>query len=316
MFDDYKDSQSVVYEMIKNSVLMQKISHAYLIDSNNYSDVDNFIKAFVKLLICPYNYSNICDDCMNCLKCKRIDNGNYTEVRYIYPDGLFIKKEQLLELQSDFNLSSVEGKKLVYVIWNCEKMNVQASNSLLKFLEEPNSDITAILVTSNIDALLPTIISRCQYIKLFNNSLYLNNTIGNIERLIKESGVKFTIDEDVDKYIKDIFEFVLYFEQYRGDTLLYLKTLWHDKFGDRSNYLVNFKLIIELYYDILKYKLRSEIEFFGDYRDFVVKIDGMLEFEQVINRISIYMKYLELLKFNLNLNLLMDSLVIELGELL
>jgi len=61
---------------------------------------------------------------MNCLKCKRIDNGNYTEVRYIYPDGLFIKKEQLLELQSDFNLSSVEGKKLVYVIWNCEKMNV------------------------------------------------------------------------------------------------------------------------------------------------------------------------------------------------
>ena len=75
-------------------------------------------------------------------------------------------------------------------------------------------------------------------------------------------------------------------------------------------------MIIELYYDILKYKLRSEIEFFGDYRDFVVKIDGMLEFEQVINRISIYMKYLELLKFNLNLNLLMDSLVIELGELL
>ena len=96
MFDNYKDIQNVIYSMIINSAKNNKISHAYLIDSNEYNDIDNFVLSFVKLLICPYHYSNY-DKCDGCNKCSRIDNNNYTEVRYIKPDGISIKKEQLKE---------------------------------------------------------------------------------------------------------------------------------------------------------------------------------------------------------------------------
>ncbi len=313
MFDDYKDSQSVAYRMIKNSILMNRVSHAYLIDSNNFTDINGFISSFVKLLLCPYGYSNDLN-CGECSRCMRIENGNDPEVRYIYPDGLYIKKEQLKDLQEEFNLSSIEGNRRVYVIWNCEKMNVQASNSILKFLEEPVSNIVAILVTSNIDSILPTIVSRCQYIKLVNNSKF-DNTLDYAKNLIFEITKDREIEEiDVDNYVNSILKFSLYFEEHKNGTIVYMKKLWLDIFNDRISFIIGFQLLISLYYDILKYKLYDKLEFYVDYEVKVIKIANMLKTDDVINRINVLIKYMELIKYNLNLNLLMDSLVIELGE--
>ena len=314
MFDDYRDSQSVVYSMVKNSIKMNKVSHAYLIDSNSYGNILNFINALIKVLICPYNHSNR-DSCGECRRCDRIESGNDTEIRHIYPDGLNIKKEQLMELQESFNMSSIEGNRRIYVIWDCDKMNVQASNSILKFLEEPVSNIVAILVTSNVDGLLPTIISRCQYIKLNNDSVYSSDTISNARKLLKTCGIYEDVEDiDVDNYIESAINFVLYYEEHGLDTLVYMKKLWYDNFSDRNTYILGFQLIIQLYYDILKYKLKSLLCFYLDYEVKVIKIANMLSLEDVLNRINIYIKYLELIRCNLNLNLLMDSLVIELGE--
>lgn len=313
MFDDYKDSQCVAYRMIKNSILMNRVSHAYLIDSNNFTDINGFISSFVKLLLCPYGYSNNLN-CGECSRCMRIENGNDPEVRYIYPDGLYIKKEQLKDLQEEFNLSSIEGNRRVYVIWNCEKMNVQASNSILKFLEEPVSNIVAILVTSNIDSILPTIVSRCQYIKLVNNSKF-DNTLDYAKNLIFEITKDREIEEiDVDNYVDSILKFSLYFEEHKNGTIVYMKKLWLDIFSDRISFIIGFQLLISLYYDILKYKLYDKLEFYVDYEVKVIKIANMLKTDNVINRINVLIKYMELIKYNLNLNLLMDSLVIELGE--
>ena len=220
-----------------------------------------------------------------------------------------------MELQESFNMSSIEGNRRVYVIWDCDKMNVQASNSMLKFLEEPVSNIVAILVTSNINGLLPTIISRCQYIKLNNDNIYSIDTISNAKRLMKDCGIyDFTLDVDVDNYIESAIDFVLYYEEHGLDTLVYMKKLWYDKFVDRTAYIFGFQLIIQLYYDILKYKLRSSLCFYLDYEVKVIKIANMVSLEHILQRIQIYIQYLELIKSNLNLNLLMDSLVIELGE--
>lgn len=314
MFDDFKDNQKIVYSMLKNSIKLNKISHAYLIDSNKYEDIKDFINSMIKLLICPFGYSNR-NNCGQCIRCDRIENGNDTEVRHIYPDGLTIKKEQLMELQENFNLSSIEGNRRVYVIWDCEKMNVQASNSILKFLEEPVSNIIAILVTSNVDALLSTIVSRCQYIKLNNYNMYSADSLVNVERLINSCGIRDVVDIDnVSNYVDIILNFVLYYEENKVDAIVYMKKLWHDNFKDRIMYVFAFQLIIQLYYDILKYKLRSELSFYSDYEVKVVRIANMLDIDTVVNRICIFIKYLEYVKYNLNLNLLMDSLIIELGE--
>lgn len=314
MFDDFKDSQMIAYQMIKNSVRLDKVSHAYLIDSNYTMNIDKFVLSFIKFLICPYHYSDR-NHCENCNRCSRIENRNDPEVRHIYPDGLTIKKEQLQELQEEFNLSSIEGNRRIYVIWDCDKMNVQASNSILKFLEEPLQNIVAILVTSRISSMLPTIISRCQYIKLNQEHMYLGDTYSNALRLIQNCGIyDCNSKEIVDKYINGVIDFISFYEKNDYDILIYMKKFWNDIFVDRTCYIIGMQLIIQLYYDILKYKLRNEICFYLDYPEKIKSISDLLNIDDIIRKLNICIQYMEDIKYNLNLNLFMDSFIIELGE--
>ena len=82
------------------------------------------------------------------------------------PDGLSIKVEQIRYLKSEFNKSGVESDRKVFIIQDAQKMSIGAANSLLKFLEEPSGNITAFLLTSEPQKLLPTIISRCQEVEM------------------------------------------------------------------------------------------------------------------------------------------------------
>jgi hypothetical protein len=122
-------------------------------------------------------------------------------------------------------------------------------------------------------------------------------------------------DEFAKNVIDNMFTFVNYFEINGTDTIIYMKKLWHDNFSDRYLCILGFQLIIQLYYDILGYKLRGSLCFYCDYEDIVLKIANMLSIDVVVKRLQIYIKFLELIKYNLNLNLLMDNLVIELGEI-
>ena len=64
------------------------------------------------MLLCPYNYSNS-DKCVDCTQCKNIDKNIFQDIKIIEPDGLWIKKEQLDELQKEFSEKSViTNKKL------------------------------------------------------------------------------------------------------------------------------------------------------------------------------------------------------------
>ncbi len=313
MFDDYQNSQKIAYSLLKNSIQLDRVSHAYLIDSNHFEDIDRFITSFIQFLLCPYHHS-VQSNCGDCSRCFRIQQKNDPEVRYIYPDGLNIKKEQLRELQEDFNLSCIEGNRRVYVIRDCEKMNVQAANSILKFLEEPSVNLVAILVTTNVNAVLPTIVSRCQYIKLNHEHMYFDRTNVTAMNFIRECGNYDISLELVDKYLEGVIRFVLFYESRGYDTIIYMKKLWNDIFVDRVDYLFGIQLIIQLYYDILKYKLKGNFSFYNDYESEVVKIANLLKENVLIRKIQICIKNLELLKYNVNLNLFMDNLIIELGE--
>ena len=167
MLDIYKEGQAIAYNTMMNAINNNKISHAYLFDSNGNPDVMDIVLSFVKSIVClEYNDEN------NAIKvCKRIDEGNYLDVMVIEPDGLWIKKNQIIDLQNEFSKKDVEGRKKIYIIKSADKMNVQTANSILKFLEEPVDDIIAILIVDNINLVLPTILSICQIIKLKKKKL-------------------------------------------------------------------------------------------------------------------------------------------------
>lgn len=159
---------TIVIKSLTNTLKTDKLSHAYLVVGEDSLYSDEFILSFVKAIFCLENKDKEFYSCENCKNCNSINHGNYVDF-YKLSSETSIKKDEIQTLKSDLSVKSFYGKK-IYWIKDIEKMTEQAANSLLKFLEEPEDDITAILSCKNISAILPTIISRCQQVKLIGHS--------------------------------------------------------------------------------------------------------------------------------------------------
>ena len=237
MLDDYKLEQPIIHKILVNSIKNNKLSHAYLIETNGYSKALDLAIAFSKYLFCPNNYSN-CENCKNCSQCNNIDNGEFLELKIIEPEGQWIKKSQLEELQSEFSKKSVLGNKKIYIINGADKLNVSSSNSLLKFLEEPEDGIIAILIVENIYQILSTIVSRCQIL-----SLRPSKKNQNLDTISKIANQLYNNIESIEEYIKNeenknnieyVINFIKHYEENKSSTLLYVNKLWNDYFKDKE----------------------------------------------------------------------------------
>ncbi|MCI2256836.1 DNA polymerase III subunit delta' [Domibacillus sp. PGB-M46] len=153
--------QPIVMRMIENSLLRDRVAHAYLFEGDPGTGKKETALLFAKSLFCrePLDGYRPCGACINC---RRIQNGNHPDLHMIEPDGLSIKKEQIQFLQQEFKKTAVESGWKVYIINQADKMTASAANSLLKFLEEPSARTAAFLLTEQSSLVLPTILSRCQ----------------------------------------------------------------------------------------------------------------------------------------------------------
>lgn len=320
MLNNYKTYQPFVYRVIKNSVLNNHLSHAYLIDANNYTEAFDFVISIIKFIFCENHFEQLDHSkCGVCNICSRIDNGNYPEFKVIEPDGLVIKKEQLLELQEDFNLSSIEGNYRIYLIKDCDKMNKQASNSLLKFLEEPVDGVIAFLLTNHFSNLLSTIVSRCQIFHLKSNTNYqMKSTLENFnvisEVFYRHENIE-NISELQSSLINEVLFFANYYEENSLDFLIYIKNRWQNVLSSRENSIAGFLLLIYLYYDALKYKFSFEEYFFFDHLNDISFIANSNSIDSLIYKIELFQYGYDTLKNNVNVNLLVDDVIIRLGEL-
>lgn len=319
MFDDFISSQPIVYSLLKNSIMVNKLSHAYLIDANNNEEAYDFVMSFAKMIVCQYHYTNLeHEECKKCGICHRIDNSNYPEIKVIETDSLVIKKEQLLELQSEFSKISIEGNYRVYIIKDCEKMNKQAANSLLKFLEEPVDGVVAILLTNHFSKLLSTIVSRCQVIRLISYANFCKeSTLKNFAVLScdnKEDIRVFLEDDSREELLSVVLSFVDYYEENGLDVLLYMKKLWYNKIQSREDAISAFLLMLYFYYDVLKYKVGLDNYVFCSNLDVISRVASMNSIGQIVNKLEIVNYGYEMLFANLNVNLLLDDVMIRLGD--
>ena len=311
MLDDFIYSQILAYKIINSSLINNRLSHAYLIETNGCDNAFDFVKSFVKAIVCPNHYTNnrLCKDCSIC---KRIDDNNYTEFKVIDTDGMWLKKEQIIDLQMAFSTVGIEGGTRVYVIKNCEKMNASTANSLLKFLEEPNPNIVAILMVNNIETLLDTIVSRCQLIKLIPNHSY-TNSLDKVKYLICDGNddlISFVIDNNI---IDVIFNFIDIVSRNKYDGIVGANKLWHKYIQKRDEIAVAIDIIIYIYYDCLKYLLGNDNLFFNDRVEDIKKIVGNHDIMFILNRIEKLDDLRLLIKFNVNINLFVDKLCMILG---
>lgn len=324
MLDDYKFSQEVAYSLLLNAINKNKLSHAYLFNSNGNDNIMNFVYAFIKTILCDEECTSSSDKCKSCNRCMRIDNNNYPEIKVIESDSFVIKKEQLLELQNEFSRSSIEGKYLIYIIKDCDKMNKQAANSILKFLEEPVDGIIAILITSNISKVLETISSRCQIINLKKENNY--SELNDYED--REVVSLFTKDEDNNNinvtfyfyylfldFLRFVIEFFNDVEELGYDIMLDMKSRWYDKIENRDTFDSALILMLCFYYDVLRVKVGINEYTFYNYKKMIDNYVSKNSLEVILKKIDIINYGIESARYNLNINLLSDDIVIRLGEL-
>ena len=316
MLDDYKQEQPIIYQMMKNAVMTQKVSHAYLLDTKNSTIGNEMALAFVKYLLCPSNKTQN-NNCENCMQCKKIDDMNYTELKVIDPDGIWIKKEQLDELQEEFSKKALEGQYKIYIIHQVEKLNKSAANSLLKFLEEPEEGIIAILTTDSIYQVLETIRSRCQILsfsKRKSNENSNKTTINLLSEYIHTTLFDLSNEEECQKYlemIQSIITFIKNFEVKGKETLLYTTKLWHNHISEKENLILAFDIMTFFYNDVLNKKCNREIKIFKDEIEQIHNISEKNTIEQITKKINEIMKMKKNIKINMNNALLIDKLILN-----
>lgn len=154
-----------VKKLLTNSIQSKNVLHSYLFVGIEGIGKSLFAKEFAQAILCSSNKEQPCKACKSCLE---FQGESHPDFLVIEPeDGKSIKIEQIRYLQEKIAEKPVTSNKKVYIIKECDMMTREASNSLLKTLEEPPIYATIILITDNESKLLATIKSRCTKI-VFN----------------------------------------------------------------------------------------------------------------------------------------------------
>ena len=152
--------QDMIKEHLMNALKTGNISHAYIINGERYSGKEFIAKIFAMAIQCE---KGDIDPCNECHACKQALSGNQPDIIHLtHEKPNVITVDDIREqINSDIVIKPYASDRKIYIINEAEKMNVQAQNALLKTLEEPPEYAVIIILTTNVDALLPTILSRC-----------------------------------------------------------------------------------------------------------------------------------------------------------
>ena len=268
------DIQNKFVSYIEKIMISNKLSHAYLIETEDSSTEFPLVLLFVKMILCPLEI-NKCDklNCSKCNVCRLIDEKNFPDFEIIEADGNQIKKNQLLELKDEFQKTSLIGKRRVYVIKDAEKLNPSSANTILKFLEEPEENIIAILLTRNRYQVLDTILSRCQILALNDASMVI-------------------------RYVDEIALFLKYL--FNGkDLFIHYKEILDNILVDKNKAKEVFEQVEKISLGYLGGKLNS---------DYDLTIFKGIEKKTLLKYVSIIEEEIPKLVYNINYKLWLDSI--------
>lgn len=326
-WEHYEDIQPTVMKMLRNSMAKGRLAHAYLFEGMRGTGKKEVSLLLAKSLLCigPIDGYMPCEQCHNC---KRITSGNHPDFHIVEPDGQSIKKQQIHSLQEEFAKTGVESKRKIYTIVHADRMTENAANSLLKFLEEPSSETTAILITEQAQQILPTILSRCQNITF--KPLSTEHLIHKlVEHGVKESQAPIiaqltnNLDEGLgmsrDEWFAQAQTIVVkLYEVLRKNSLEALVTLqeeWFSHFKDKEQVNQGLDLLLLILKDVLYLQLGKQSQ--AVYLEEAVRLEQLAlqsSGKRLVDQMSAILDAKRKLHANMNPQLLMEQLVLELQE--
>ena len=149
-----------IKEHFKKAIAVHKVSHAYILAGEAGMGRKSLANAFALTLLCEKGQT---EPCLECHACKQVLSGNHPDLIYVtHEKPASIGVDDIRnQINGDVAIKPYSSPKKIYIMNEGEKMTVQAQNALLKTIEEPPAYGIIILLTTNADTFLQTILSRC-----------------------------------------------------------------------------------------------------------------------------------------------------------
>lgn len=315
-----------IKQWIARVVKQKRTSHAYVVEGRQGAGKRTVALFFAQALFCP-NGDDQGFPCETCTECVRIQHRNHPDIHWIEADGVSIKIVQIRRLQKEFSYRGVESQQKVYIIEHAERMTVQAANSLLKFMEEPQAGTVALLLTEQKNRLLPTIRSRCQEIKIPPPS---SRQVG--QALAQEHdpalamlAAYVTADQTEAAtlcqadWFAELRSLVIQLVEERyssaAQALFHIQDRWLPVIREREQVDIGLELLLLWYQDLLYTKMNVEEELvYIDQTDRLRQQAQWLSQERIAQGLQHILNAKKRLHANVNPQLLLEQLVIRLQE--
>ena len=147
-------------EHLQSAIAMGKVSHAYIFDGEKGSGKNFLADRFAAALQCSEDGEKPCGTCTSCKQAEGRNHPDIIRITHEKPNTISVDDIRQ-QLCGDVMIKPYKGPYKIYIVDEAEKLNVQAQNALLKTIEEPPAYAVIILLTSNSESFLPTILSRC-----------------------------------------------------------------------------------------------------------------------------------------------------------
>lgn len=159
---DFQDviGQDHLIGHLQSAIAMGKVSHAYIFDGAKGSGKNFIADIFAKTLQCEKQGNTSCGQCASCRQAEGNNHPDIIRITHEKPNTISVDDIRQ-QLCGDIQIKPYKGPYKIYIVDEAEKMNVQAQNALLKTIEEPPEYAVILLLTTNAESFLPTILSRC-----------------------------------------------------------------------------------------------------------------------------------------------------------
>src|SRR5699024_2273084 len=318
-------AQHIASKILMNSIKKDRLAHAYLIQGLRGTGKTEIATLLTQTIFCPEKKD--LEPCGTCHVCKRVSSRNHPDVHWIEKDGQSIKNEQIDYLRKEFSYSSLESTRKIYIIEDAQAMTNQAANRLLKFLEEPLIETMAILLTDNIQGMIPTIRSRCQIIDLkpLDTNLLqkemMNADLSEEQSKIM-SAITYNIDEAIELTEDEKYQEIITLSKGMikaivtdyDNRFIYLHQNWLKEITDRKDTEYWLDLILLGFIDIAYMQIGKEesLVFFNSTDQILKDSLEIFSKKRLLQIMNALLKTKQKLKQNVNPTLLMEQFVLQL----
>ena len=333
-------AQDHITDHFRKTIASNHLSHAYIFTGQDGVGKTLLAKEFSKAIFCSEKEDDSCNLCHNCV---RIENNHHPDIHWIEIEekAKFLKIDNIRDLQHSVKLSPVESNYKIFIIKEADRMNEEASNCLLKTLEEPPTSTIIILIANSLTPVKETIRSRCQIIrfhpipahiiedqlvKRFNTdtgkvrwiSRFCSGSLGSAFELLEDNFYEKNTDI-IDRISVSGIDNLLLAEEFI-DTYLSSSDTLEEKRQSLKRIL---NCILQFYRDLLVVKVRNIYGagkkgpplFNTDREDTLQRCADYLTQKHTTDIINDILESIKFIDYNLNINLLVENIFTRIAML-